>query len=782
MEEKSDALERAIAAVADGRNVDWEALLASAGSIEERSRIEDLCALSRLNGDMSATFRSDPRATIGIGVSGTDVVRQRWLQLEVLEEIGRGAHGVVYRAWDTRLAREVALKLTIHDEAADSIAEARRLARVSHPNVVSIHGAERVDGQVGLWMELLRGRTLEQILRDQGPFSVRETIGVTLEICSAVASLHALGIIHRDIKAQNVVREPGGRLVVMDVGASLELSPDDLGVKALTGTPLYMAPELFEGAHAGVLTDVYAIGVLMYRLVTADFPIHAQTIGDVRRAHAGLQLRPLRNARPDLPQAFIAVVERCLAANPALRFGGVAPLEQALREFEPGGSVSRKGVGWGVLLSSVVLASLVTAIVARMLTTGPSGESAGPQRAPLFAISPDQYNLFAGYEELAFNRRTEDPRAAEAASRSALNLIRETLPGNHPIFALLYSRQADSSRRQRDFEQANRNLLDAKTHTYLSVGENHPYGSVVAMEMARTAIASGDVVKAASEILKALEIRSRVLGLSELGVRRPPFDAADLERALKSASLDEDSDADGLADVLELAAGLNPRSAFSSGDGVFDDDRNHDPDGVANRLSFGGTASPFLTWAHYGATSPRSLLWQSYGQFPMIEAPNSGYNSPSAWSITARRSQGYPAQRLSPAHSARALERGFSLFIRAQPREGAMSAAVDTAPLGPRFDIAIRRLDDHQIEVWLLSSVIPREGRTFVVQASSTARWPLFELRYRPQLKAAALYVDGRRCLDSYVGHHQFQDSAAGGVSWSVVSINGAEDGPSAAV
>jgi serine/threonine protein kinase len=103
------------------------------------------------------------------------MVRQRWLHLEVLEEIGRGAHGVVYRAWDTRLAREVALKLMVHEEAVDSIAEARRLARVSHPNVVSIHGAERVERQVGLWMELLRGRTLEQIVRDQGPFSPRET-------------------------------------------------------------------------------------------------------------------------------------------------------------------------------------------------------------------------------------------------------------------------------------------------------------------------------------------------------------------------------------------------------------------------------------------------------------------------------------------------------------------------------------------------------------------------------------------------------------------------------
>src|SRR5262249_61107264 len=142
-----------------------------------------------------------------------------------LREIGRGGHGVVCRAWDTRLAREVALKLLVDDPSGDTIAEARRLARVSHPGIVSIHGADRVGDQVGLWMELLRGRTLDRIVREQGPFSAREDIALLLHVCGAVAALHSPGLGHRPIKAPNALRESCRRRVLVDVAATLAVPP-----------------------------------------------------------------------------------------------------------------------------------------------------------------------------------------------------------------------------------------------------------------------------------------------------------------------------------------------------------------------------------------------------------------------------------------------------------------------------------------------------------------------------------------------------------------------------
>src|SRR5262249_49398350 len=153
-----------------------------------------------------------------------------------------------------------------------------------------------------------------------------------------------------------------------------------------------------------------------------------------------------------------------------------------------------------------------------------------------------------------------------------------------------------------------------------------------------------------------------------------------------------------------------PTTEHSGGNELFDDERDEDNDGVPNALSFGGIASPYLTWAHYGRTQPRSLLWRFPPQFPMVELPERGPNGLPAWSIMAQQSQGYFNQHLSPAHSARAMERGFSLLVRVQPVRGLAVAGVDTAPAGPRFDLAIRRLDAARVEVRLMSSIVPVEG------------------------------------------------------------------------
>src|SRR5262245_30679551 len=275
------ALDRAIALLTEGLPVEWEGLLEDAEDEVERAQIEELRGLAQLDAEQAELPQPADR-TIGLSAPGSVESRTRWSHLELVEEVGRGAFGTVYRSWDTRLAREVALKLYAGDHGDGDIEEARRLARVSHPNVVTIFGADRIAGQLGLWMELLRGRTLEAIVRDQGPFSAREAIAIGLDVCGGVAAIHAAGLVHRDIKAQNVMREAGGRLVLMDLGASVDVSRDDVRALDLAGTPLYMAPELFEGGHATVASDIYAIGVLLYRLVTAEFPVQAQQTGDVR--------------------------------------------------------------------------------------------------------------------------------------------------------------------------------------------------------------------------------------------------------------------------------------------------------------------------------------------------------------------------------------------------------------------------------------------------------------------------------------------------------------------
>ena len=256
-----------------------------------------------------------------------------WGSLRVLERVGQGAFGDVYRARDSRLDREIALKLIRQLESLDSIAsqvidEGRLLARVRHPNVVTVYGADRIDGRVGLWMEFVRGRTLEAVLRDQGPFGAEEATLIGLDLCRALSAVHSAGLIHRDVKAQNVMREAGGRIVLMDFGTGR----DDLSDRPadFAGTPLYVAPEVFGGAPATVESDIYSVGVLLFHLVTGAYPVKGRTAADIREAHGKQRRSWLRDARPDLPDTFVQAVERALEFDPDKRYESAGAMEDAL--------------------------------------------------------------------------------------------------------------------------------------------------------------------------------------------------------------------------------------------------------------------------------------------------------------------------------------------------------------------------------------------------------------------------------------------------------------------
>lgn len=193
-----------------------------------------------------------------------------WGHLQVFEPIGTGSYGDVYRAWDKRLDREVAVKLLSSGvpsawQRGSAVIEAgRRLAGIRHPNMVTIYGAERIDERVGLWMEFVRGRTLEQALHDDRTFTEADVTRLGVELCGAVSAVHAAGLLHRDITAQNVMLDNDGRLVLMDFGIGRELeATTDLRI---AGAPLHVAPEVLSGGAATPRSDVYSIGVVLFRL------------------------------------------------------------------------------------------------------------------------------------------------------------------------------------------------------------------------------------------------------------------------------------------------------------------------------------------------------------------------------------------------------------------------------------------------------------------------------------------------------------------------------------
>ena len=332
---------------------------------------------------------------------------EHWGHLRLLERIGRGAFGEVYRAWDTRLDREVALKLlpagpSSGDRAASAIIhEGRLLARVRHPNVVTIYGAEQIADQIGLWMEFVRGHTLEQILDQRKVVSAAEAVGIGLELCRAMSAVHGAGLLHRDIKTHNVMRAEDGRIVLMDFGTGRELEDD--AASDLAGTPLYLAPEVLQGQQATVRSDIYSLGVLLYHLVTGSYPVHARTLREVRRAHERGERTAVRTARRDVPPKLARVIERAIDPRPEQRYESADALGADLAALKPRPRIVRLAYAAGMAAASILVAGAGWEVAGRQVGSSrtPSALLAGfaglhsvgaanvsPVERPVIAVLP----------------------------------------------------------------------------------------------------------------------------------------------------------------------------------------------------------------------------------------------------------------------------------------------------------------------------------------------------------------------------------------------------------
>lgn len=328
------AMRKALRALASGEGVDWPAAMASAQADGSRSMFDAMRTLERISEARRALDMSHSGVGAETGGDAPELLPhpRRWGTMQLREVIGRGAHGVVYSAFDERLSREVAVKLVRSSLGAPLVGrfleEARLLARVKHQCVVTIHGAEVFDGRPGLWMERLEGSTLHEVVAAQGPLNAREAAHIVVEVCRGLTAVHRAGVLHRDLKAQNVMREPDGRIVLTDFSTSALMSD----ARSVAGTPLYMAPEVLGGAPSSERSDVYSVGVLLHYLVTGAFPVNGTDVDALRRAHEQLPRHaPLADA--NLPSAFVTVVKSALAPEPEARVASAVALESALQGF-----------------------------------------------------------------------------------------------------------------------------------------------------------------------------------------------------------------------------------------------------------------------------------------------------------------------------------------------------------------------------------------------------------------------------------------------------------------
>jgi serine/threonine protein kinase len=358
---RNHGLERLAEALADGAAIDWT--LERSHHSDDAQRLAGLELLEAVSHVFEAA--STPHLPVTTPFD--------WGPLRVVERIAEGSFGEVFRAVDPTLGREVALKLRkdpsmTSGPASKWLAEARRLARVRHPNVLTLHGADVHDGREGLWTDLLVGETLRERLDRLGqrPGDELQETGITL--CSALAAIHAAGVVHGDIKVSNVLRESDGTLILLDLGSGAELlapksTPPRLPSLGPQGSPLTSAPEVLHGEAPTVASDLYSLGAMLFLLATNQPPYPASNLEELRSLAGSGERVSLRILRPDLPDGLILAIEKSLAVDPRDRFTSANAFADALHSsagaIDQAEAPTRRVIPFvlGTLVAAIVLLS-----------------------------------------------------------------------------------------------------------------------------------------------------------------------------------------------------------------------------------------------------------------------------------------------------------------------------------------------------------------------------------------------------------------------------------------
>ncbi|MFN2578978.1 MAG: serine/threonine-protein kinase PknK [Pyrinomonadaceae bacterium] len=314
-------------------------------------------------------------------MSSSDAQRV-FLHYRIVEKIGSGGMGEVFKAEDTKLGRTVALKVlpaTANDDATAKrrfLKEAQAASALNHPNIVTIHAIEEAGGVDFIVMEFIEGQTLKAMIEHGGALPLANLLEIGIQVADALGAAHEIGLVHRDVKAANIIVSERGRAKVLDFGLAKIVRTIAGGVdgEALTlmnltgegtvlGTAFYMSPEQTRGETLDARSDIFSLGCVLYEAATRSLPFNGPSILSVMHAIATTDPRPPSLVRPGLPRQFDLIVERSLAKDKERRYASVEEMGEALRNLRA--SLTGQWAGAPIIYDKDLIQSAANAFVGR---------------------------------------------------------------------------------------------------------------------------------------------------------------------------------------------------------------------------------------------------------------------------------------------------------------------------------------------------------------------------------------------------------------------------------
>jgi len=278
---------------------------------------------------------------------------------QIIEELGKGGMGRVYKAFDTEIKEKIALKLLkpeigIDEQMIERFRNELKLARkISQRNVCRMYDLNKEEGAYYITMEYIVGEDLKRLIRKVGQMSMGKTISIAKQVCEGLAEAHSLGIVHRDLKPQNIMVDEAGNAKIMDFGIARSISAKGItGAGVMIGTPEYMSPEQVEGKDVDQRSDIYSLGVILYEMVTGRVPFEGETVLSIALKHKAEVPKSPKDVNPQIPESFNRLILRCLEKKPERRYASVQNITAEL-DIPLGGILPKRKKAATVTKSSV---------------------------------------------------------------------------------------------------------------------------------------------------------------------------------------------------------------------------------------------------------------------------------------------------------------------------------------------------------------------------------------------------------------------------------------------